>query len=205
MITSKKRFSVSRMVYLAILTALVIILQLTGIGIRLPFLATPISLVLIPIALGAMLLGPLAGAFLGFLFGMIVFITCAVMGMDPLFTGVLFANNPIMTALICIVKSTAAGFVAGWVYKLLRKFNSLLATFAAAAIVPILNTGLFVLGCLVISDTIAANFVAEGSTVIYFLIIGCAGINFIFEFLINIIFSPAIHRIMEVVSKRLKF
>ena len=56
------------MVYLAILTALVIILQLTGIGIRLPFLATPVSLVLIPIALGAMLLGPLAAVLFKMLF-----------------------------------------------------------------------------------------------------------------------------------------
>lgn len=204
MTTSKKHFSTVKMAQLAILTAIVLVLQLAGIGIKLPFLATPVSLVLIPIALGAMLLGPAAGTWLGFVFGMVVFITCGVMGMDPLFTGVLFANNPVMTALICIVKSTAAGFLAGLAFKFLKNVNSILAVFVSAAIVPVVNTGLFILGCLMISDTIATNFVGEGSTVIYFLIVGCAGINFIFEFLVNLLFSPAIHRIIVVVSKRLK-
>ena len=204
MTTSKKHFSTVKMAQLAILTAIVLVLQLAGIGIKLPFLATPVSLVLIPIALGAMLLGPAAGAWLGFVFGMVVFITCGVMGMDPLFTGVLFANNPVMTAIICIVKSTAAGFIAGLLFRFLNKVNSILAVFVSAAIVPVINTGLFILGCLMISDTIAANFVGEGSTVIYFLVVVCAGFNFIFEFLVNLLFSPAIHRIIEVVSKRLK-
>ena len=204
MTTSKKHFSTVKMAQLASLTAIVLVLQLAGIGIKLPFLATPVSLVLIPIALGAMLLGPAAGAWLGFVFGMVVFITCGVMGMDPLFTGVLFANNPVMTAIICIVKSTAAGFIAGLLFRFLNKVNSILAVFVSAAIVPVINTGLFILGCLMISDTIAANFVGEGSTVIYFLVVVCAGFNFIFEFLVNLLFSPAIHRIIEVVSKRLK-
>ncbi|MBR3862518.1 MAG: ECF transporter S component, partial [Clostridia bacterium] len=79
MITSKKRLNVVAMVELALLTAAVLILQLAGVAIKLPFLGTPVSLVLVPIALGAMLLGPWAGAWLGFVFGMVVFVVCGVM------------------------------------------------------------------------------------------------------------------------------
>jgi hypothetical protein len=76
--------------------------------------------------------------------------------------------------------------------------------FIAAASAPIANTGLFILGGLAMSGTLSNNFVAEGSTVIYFLIIVCAGINFLLEFALNLIVSPAIHRIIYIVTNELK-
>ena len=54
------------------------------------------------------------------------------------------------------------------------------------------------------SGTLSANFVGEGSTVIYFLVIVCAGINFLLEFALNLIVAPAIHRIVVVLEKQLK-
>ena len=54
--TRKNHSSIVKMTYLAILTALIMVLHFTGIGIKLPFLGTPISLTLIPIALGGMLM-----------------------------------------------------------------------------------------------------------------------------------------------------
>ena len=69
----RKRFFTARNIaFLAVLVALVIVLQVWASAI--PIGATRISLTLIPIVLGAMLLGPLAGAFLGALFGAIVVI-----------------------------------------------------------------------------------------------------------------------------------
>ncbi|MBO4983513.1 MAG: ECF transporter S component [Clostridia bacterium] len=198
--TNKK--SIVRMTELAILTAIVLILQLLGIGIKLPFLATPVSLVLIPIVLGATVLGPKAGAWLGLVFGLEVYIVAGVMGMD-FFTMTLFNNHPIVTFLICVVKSTLAGFLCGVVYQVIAKKNELLATFVAAAVAPIVNTGVFIIGCLFISGTLESNFVSEGSTVIYFLIIGCAGLNFVIEFFVNMIFAPALNRLVNILNKRI--
>ncbi len=198
--TNKK--SIVRMTELAVLTAIVLVLQLLGIGIKLPFLATPVSLVLIPIVLGATVLGPKAGAWLGLVFGLEVYIVAGVMGMD-FFTMTLFNNHPIITFLICVVKSTLAGFLCGVVYQIIAKKNELLATFVAAAVAPIVNTGVFIIGCLFISGTLESNFVASGSTVIYFLIIGCAGLNFVIEFFINMIFSPALNRLVTILNKRI--
>ena len=59
-----------RLTMLAVLTALVLVLQLTGTVIKLPG-GTSISLTLVPIVLGAMILGPVGGAWLGFMFGLI--------------------------------------------------------------------------------------------------------------------------------------
>ena len=198
----KNRKSIVRMTELAILTAIVLVLQLMGIGIKLPFLATPVSLVLIPIVLGATVLGPKAGAWLGLVFGLEVYIVAGVMGMD-FFTMTLFNDHPIITFLICTVKSTLAGFLSGLIYQIAAKKNELVATFIASAIAPIVNTGVFIIGCLFITDTLKSNFVAEGSTVIYFLIIGCAGLNFVIEFLINMVFSPALNRLVTILNKRI--
>lgn len=203
---AKRKQAVLKMVQLALLTAIVLVLQFTGVAIRLPIPgATNISLVLIPIALGAMLLGPAAGAFLGLVFGLVVYISGGVMHMDP-FTAFLFDNNPIVTAGICIVKSTLAGFLGGWIYKLLKDKNILLAVFLAAGIVPVINTAVFCLGCLTILGTIE-GFIstnALGQTGLYFIFIGCAGLNFVFEFAVNLIFSPAIERIIRLISKQIK-
>ncbi|MBO5261533.1 MAG: ECF transporter S component [Clostridia bacterium] len=195
--------SVVKMTELAILTAIVFVLQLFGIAIRLPFLGTTINLVLIPIVLGATVLGPMAGAWLGFVNGLQVFIALGVLGGDPTFTVILFNNEPVMTFLICVVKTTAAGYLSGLVYKLLSKKNNILAMFVSAAVAPIVNTGLFILGCLLIMDTIKSNFVGEGGSVAYFLLIGIAGINFIFEFLVNMIFAPTLNRLTTILNKRL--
>lgn len=190
------------MISLALLTAIVVLLQLAGVAIRLPFLTTPISLVLIPIALGAMVLGPAAGAWLGLVFGLVVFITCGPGGQDPLFTGILFQNHPLLTFLVCTVKSTVAGYVAGVVYRVLAKKNSLVASFAAAALVPVLNTGIFILGCFTMMDTFEQNLLG-GMNMWYFLVVLCAGVNFLAELAINLIFSPALHRVVLVVQKKL--
>jgi uncharacterized membrane protein len=190
------------MTYFSILTALVLVLHFTGIGIKLPFLSTPVSLTLIPIVLCAMLLGPACGAFLGFIYGFVVYVSLGVMAMDP-FTNILFVNNPIITFLICTVKTSLAGFLSGVLYKLIKEKNIVAATFAAACIAPIANTGVFILGCLFIADTIASNFVAGGESVLYFIAIVLPGFNFIFEFLFNVLLSPTIHRIATIVSKRL--
>ncbi len=206
-ISSQKSNRTLQLVELALLTALVLVLQLTGVGVKLPIPGTTnISLVLIPIALGAMLLGPAAGAFLGFLFGAVVYITGGVMHMD-FFTGFLFDNHPVITAGICILKSTLAGFAAGWLYRWIAPKNSLLAVFLAAAVVPLINTGIFVLGCLCILGTIEALMAAAGiagQTAVYFIFIGCAGINFLLELAINLILSPALYRIIHIVTRRIR-
>ena len=201
---NKQKQQVLYLVQLALLTALILVLQFTGVAIRLPIPgATNISLVLIPIALGAMLLGPAAGAILGFIYGATVFVSLGVMHMDP-FTGFLFDNTPVMAALICTVKTTAAGLVAGWVYRALSKKSVWLAVFVAAALVPTVNTGVFVLGCFLIYSTISEFAAGAGYSAVYFILILCAGINYLLELAINLIFSPALERLVRLLSKKIR-
>lgn len=195
-----KWFSARNIAYFAILLALVVVLQTTLGSIKIG--ATSFSVVLIPIAVGAILIGPIAGAILGFAFGLIVLLY-GVTGAD-VFTNILFVNEPVWTVLTCLVKGIACGLFPGLIYKAIAKKNKTIATIIASLSAPIFNTGLFILGALCMSGTIANNFVASGETVIYFLVIGCAGINFLVEFAVTAVVSPALARIVQIIEKRVR-
>ena len=126
-----------KIVMSALMTTLVIIFQLlatytTFFG---PF-STAIGL--IPIAIGACLCGPAIGAWLGFVFGVVVIAT----GGAALF----FAFSIPGTIVTVLVKGTACGFAAGLVYKLLKNKLKIVAAVIAALVCPIVNTGIFLLG-----------------------------------------------------------
>lgn len=191
-------FSAKRLTGLAILLALVIVLQVWGGSIRIG--ATPLSFVLVPVVLGGMFYGAWAGTLLGLSFGVITLIY-GITGMDA-FTSVLFGDHPFWTAVLCLGKGAAAGAVSGLCFRLLKKKNAYVGTFLAAASAPIVNTGLFILGSLLfLRDTLSANFVASGNTVFYFLVIGCAGVNFLVEFALNLVCAPALYTVARVVGK----
>ncbi len=195
-------FTAKNICYLAVLTALVVVLQLWGSAIPIPNTNARLCFVLVPIVLGGMLLNQYCGMFLGFVFGLVVLI-CGITGVDQ-FTYYLWVDHPVLTSVLCLVKGMAAGYLSGLLYQLIRKKNGLVAVFVASALAPIVNTGLFILGALLMSDTLSANFVPNGQTVIYFLVIVCAGINFLIEFAINLVLAPALHRVVYVVEKQIR-
>lgn len=171
---------------LGLLTAIVVVLQLLGAFIR--FGTFSISLVLMPIVVGAALFGVGAGAWLGLVFGVVVLLS----GDAALFLGI----NPFGTIVTVILKGVLAGVCAGLVYKLLAKrVPTIVAVIAAAAVCPIVNTGVFLLGCrLFFFDTIKewAAGAGFGSNVGTYMIVGLVGFNFVFELAVNLILCPAI-------------
>lgn len=192
-------FTARKISWFAVLLALVIVLQIWGSAI--PFAGTNLNLTLIPVVLGSILLGPFAGALLGVAVGVVITIN-ALAGTDG-FTLYLYQGSPIMTFLIIFVKGFLAGFVSGSVFKALKS-KPVLAVFLAACSAPIVNTSIFVIGTLIINGTIGGYMSTEnitGQSVVYFIIIGCAGFNFLAEFTINAVFAPALYRIIRVVGK----
>ena len=173
----------------ALLTAIVAVLQFLGAFIRFgPF---SVSLVLIPIVVGAALYGHWAGAWLGFVFGLVVLLS----GDAAAFMVV----SPLGTILTVLVKGAGAGLCAGLACRLLAKKNELLAVIVAAVICPVVNTGVFLIGCLLfflptISEWgAAAGFQNVGS----YMVFGLVGANFLFELLVNVILSPVIVRLIK--------
>ena len=196
------------MVQLSMLVALVVVLQLVSAIIPPIGGMVSITLTLVPVVVGAILFGVKGGFILGFTFGAIVLINC-ITALDP-GGNILWSANPFFTALICFVKGIAAGVIPAVLYSAVkgkgerigegRKFG---ASLVAALSAPIANTGLFVCGMLLFfTDTLRAW--AGDKDIITYILVGLAGINFLVEFLINIVLTPAIARIAEVVGKKLK-
>ena len=189
---------IMKMVGIAFMMALVVVMQSIT-SIIPPIGGFSISLVLIPIVLGAAVYGPGAGALLGATFGVIVYINC-VTGADP-GGAMVFQANPVLCFLVVMAKGTLAGLASGAVYRLLKDRNSYIAMLAAAIVCPVVNTGFFV-ACMFLFfiDVLAAW--AGGGNVVGYVLTGLILANFVPELIINIVFSPAGHQIHKVVLKK---
>lgn len=217
---------VKRIVGVGLFTAIVLVLQFLGGGIR--FGVFSISLVLLPIVVGAAVYGWQAGAWLGFVFGVAVLASgdaAAFMVIDPL-----------GTVLTVLVKGTAAGLCSGLAYKFVLQLlnkrtmnrmpviksqygigecceegvfkyisrnNRYLAVVIAAVICPIVNTGVFLIGCkLFFYETIAQWGTAAGfANAASYMFLGLAGTNFLIELATNLFLSPIIVRLISIAKK----
>ena len=178
--------------------ALVVVMQFVG-GIIPPIGGFTISLVLIPIVLGAAVFGPGAGALLGATFGAVVYINC-ITGADP-GGAMVFQSNPVLCFLVVMGKGILAGFASGAVYKLLKNKNPYIAMILAAIVCPVVNTGIFV-ACMLLFfiDVLAAW--AGGADVVGYILTGLILANFVPELIINVAFSTAGQRIIHVTKKK---
>lgn len=185
-----------RLVGLAILTALIVALQITATFFPLkPF---SITLALIPIVIGAALYGAGAGAYLGAVFSVIVVAMC-IFGFD-VGGAMVWNSNPLMCIVVCMLKGTTAGFCSGLVYRKLSKTNSILAAASAGILSPIVNTGTFIIGMLLFFKPVLEVW-AGGTDVLYYAIIGLTGVNFLVELGVNLVIIPVIVRVIGAVQK----
>lgn len=188
--TQERRRKTERLALLALLTALTAVLAYFGGFIKIGGLAS-ISLTLIPVVLGAALSGPFAGAWLGAVSGVVFFMTA-----DSAFWFSLSIPGTVITVML---KGILCGLCAGLVYKLLEKKNQYLAVAVSAIVCPVVNTGIFILGCFAFfMNAVNSGAAAEGMSVGAYIIIFYVGLNFVFELLTNIILSPAVVRLLNI-------
>ncbi|MCQ2532302.1 MAG: ECF transporter S component [Saccharofermentans sp.] len=188
--TNQKKLSTRTLAIGAVLTAIVIVLQYLGSFIHLgPF---SVSLVLLPIVIGAALCGPAISTWLGLVFGIVVLIS----GDAAAFLAV---NVP-GTIITVLLKGALAGLVAGVIYKLLEKFNKYVAVVVAAIACPVVNTGIFLIACRVFFFETIKEW-AAGGNVVTFMFVGLVGLNFLVELAINVVLSPTVVKIINIIKK----
>lgn len=187
---AKNRELTYKLVGTALLTAIVVVLQLVGGAIK--FGTFSISLVLMPIVVGAALFGIWSGAWLGLVFGLMVLAT----GDAALFLGI---NVP-GTIITVLAKGVLAGLAAGAIYKLLEKKNKIVATLLASIASPVVNTGVFLIGCAVFFMDTMKEWAGDGPVFVY-MIVGLVGINFVLELAINLVLNPVIVQIVDIGKK----
>ena len=198
--SSKNTEKMRRMVTLAILAALVIVLQIISNYIK--FGPVQITLALTPIIIGAALYGMWAGAFLGTVLGVFNLIW-GLLGLDTGFVITLMGINPVFAVEVCVLKTTFAGLVAGLVFKIIAKKNDLAASFVAGGLCPIGNTGLFLAAMFTVFGDVLKGFAeaANAQSVFVFAITAFVGVNFLVEFIVNMVLATAVTRIIRAVKK----
>lgn len=189
---------VQRMTGIAILTAIIVVVQIICTFIKFgPF---SITLALAPIIIGAAVYGVGTGALLGGVFGLVVLFT-GILGWDGGTVMFLMGMNPVATVLICIVKGAAAGLAAGAVYAAIAKKSQLAGVITAGVVCPVVNTGLFVAGMLTFFFSTISGWAAGNDSMVQYIIFGLCGGNFLVELATNLLLATAITRIIRVVRK----
>lgn len=176
-----KKITIKQIVGTGLLLALEIIFQI--IGNYLQFGPVNINLSLLTIVLAAVLYGPLSGAVLGFFNGLMALLS-------PSTLAIFMPISPIGTVLACLTKTTLAGLFAGLIFNLLKNKNQIIGLVLAALIVPVVNTGIFVICSLIFFKP----FLESGVGDVYpnvgaFLVFGVIGWNFIFEIITTVVLS----------------
>ena len=151
-----------------------------------------LNLALIPIAVGACIFGPLCGLALGIINGLIALIAPATMAFCAL--------QPNCHHRCCLAKTGLAGLVAGFIYRGLKAKSELVVVILASIAIPVVNTGLFIIG--VLPSSVYEGWAGEGANVYLYVITATLTVNFLIELVINAGLATTVHRIIKVVSKR---
>ena len=196
------------LVLFSILVAVIIVMAFTPIGyIRIPGLGLEITLLVIPVVIGAINLGPLYGTGLGFAFGLSSFIQC--FGFSA-FGATLLGINPFLTAFLCIVPRTLMGFLVALIFKFLNNVfkKDIYAHIIACVSGALLNTILFMTCfCLFFYET---EFVqgfrdALGSQNAFMFVILFVGINGLVEAVVNFIIGAVVSKSLYYVFSDKKY
>ena len=177
-----------RMVQIALFAALVAVLQVLSTVIPMPYVR--FTLTLIPVVLGGVYFGKGPAVFLGAVFGAVV-TAFTVYGFD-FGAHMMFQARPFLTVFICFAKGMLAGLASAVLYNFLqRKYSRATSILWAAAIAPVVNTAFFCSFLFIFYPEILQTW-AAGTNVWLYMLTGLVGINFVVEFLLNIILCPVI-------------
>lgn len=141
----KNSEKIKKLVFAALIIAIIIIMGFTPIGYLKIGLAIEVTFLMIPVVIGATVLGPAWGTLFGAVFGLTSFFQC--FGYSPFGTA-LFAINPIATFIMCFVPRILMGFLAGLIFQAISKIDktkiiSFIVTSISGAV---LNTAFFTIG-----------------------------------------------------------
>lgn len=199
----KKTVNVQRMAELALLTAIVLILAFTPLG----YLKTPwgveITFIVIPVAVGSIILGPTAGAFLGLVFGMTSFVQC--FGASAL--GVMMLEiSPVGTFVCCVVTRVLVGILPGLLYKLFKRIRKtrVIGISICCFLTPLTNTILYIISnYLIFSNTwlniavTSYGYTGEGGFSLLAFMMGMVAVNGVVEAITCMIIGTAICKALQ--------
>lgn len=189
-----------KMAQMAILIAIMLILAFTPLG-YLKVGLIEITLMVIPVAVGAIVLGPACGAILGGVFGITSFIQC--FGLSA-FGAFVLAINPWLTLITCLVPRILCGWLSGLIFQALKKIDKtkVVSYFVASLSTALLNT-IFFMGCIILffwnDSSFLAGMTESGMPVdsLWAFLVAFVGLNGLVEAIVNFIVGAGIAKAVD--------
>lgn len=204
---SKNVKTTLRLTQLSVLVAMLIIFGFTNIG-YIKIGVIEITLNVIPVAIGAIVLGPYAGAICGSVFGLTSFWQAA--SGTSAFGAMLFQHSPVSTFILCFVPRLLVGLLTAIIFKALIKAcksNNSIPCAAASLACPLLNTLLFVGSFILLfmkTDIFTSLYSQSAANNIAAFFIWFVGLNGLVEAIAGFIISTAIAKALLTANKKLK-
>lgn len=209
--TQKNKTHLRYLVTLAFLAAILFVMDLTGIA-MIPLPGQYASIMTVPVAVGAMMLGPTAGGILGGVMGFISFYTALKTGFRDLsLMGYDGASVVLLAAFNSFVPRILMGVATGWIFKLLKKVDKTktICYYIGGVAAPLLNTVLFMSVLLPIFmnapnliGLLGEELYAQFKDGIFLFALGYVGIQAVLEAVIGCILSGSIGKALSAVIKR---
>ena len=178
---------------LGILTGLIILMAFTPVGYLRVGVVVSISFLMIPVAVGAIAVGPWAGALLGAVFGITSFVQC--FGMDA-FGTYLASKNVFFTFVMCVVCRALAGLCAGLIFKLITKLtkNVIVRSSLTGLSAAVFNTIFFVSALILLfgKSTVGEATGLNPELSFLALFVAMVGINAVLEAIASFIITGAV-------------
>lgn len=170
---------------LAVLIALLLMLEITGLGMFKTF-GLELTIMQIPVVVGAIVIGPDAGAILGGAFGLLSFWEC--FGKSP-FGATLLSINPLLTFLVCVPTRILMGWLCGLIFKgldgRLANTRGRFVSYVTASLGGALLNTLFFMGtlclCFYHTDYIQSIAVGLGAKNVLLFIVAFVGVQGLVE------------------------
>ena len=203
---NKNKFSTKHLVEMALLVAIILLMAFTPIG-YIKTAGLEITLIVVPVAVGAVTLGPTAGAILGGVFGITSFIQC--FGMST-FGVALFSVSPLRTAIVCIVPRVLMGWLTAVIFKAVssKDKTSFVQYLVASIAGPLLNTILFTGTLLLLFNNAPIIIQLKeqfGSTNVMAFAAAFVGVNGLIEAGVCAVLGTALCKALSVAMKKMKF
>ena len=182
---------------LALLVAIELVMKAIGLG-SVPMGPLYMSFLTLPIAVGAITMGPVAGAVLGGVFG-------AITGASAM-TGALFQVSPVNTFILCVGMRVLMGVCVGLIFNGLSKLDKsrTWSYIVSAMCAPALNT-LFFMGYIVLAfyncDYVQNLVSVKGAANPLMFVVLLVGVQGVAEFLVSGILggivARAVHKFLK--------
>lgn len=194
---AKAKFNTRKMVQLAILVALLIVLDLTGVG----MIITPVIAITtfgIPVVVAGILLGPAAGGFMGAVFGLLSMWKATTVGaslMDIAFSP-FRSGNPLSSIVLCFAGRILLGVVAGLLFRAMSKSgkNIYISAIVTAIVSCVVCTGTVMASLWLLFPELQVTFRAVLLTI--------CSVNFLVETAVTVAFAAALAKVIPMLQKR---